>query len=146
VIAAVLDANVLAPGLVNQANAASKTGEIVHRWPRGEVVVAASIHLVEEVQRVLATKRYFLSRLSKTQRDAIRADLPDLVHLIDVGEVVAGVAPHRRDGPVLAAVAAAGADWFVTGDAGLLAMGSYAGVPFADPAAFLAVLDAVPKP
>ena len=126
-ISVVLDTNVLAPGLANQSNAASKLGEIVRPWLHGDFAVVASEHLIEEVRRGLATQPYFRIRLTESQRNEIEALLADLVRIVDAGEVVLGVAPHRHDDPVLAAVAVSGADWFATGDAALLAMGSYAG-------------------
>jgi len=141
VISAVLDTNVLAPGLANQANDESKPGEMVRRWLAGEFEVVASAHVVEKVLRILTTKRYVAAKLSDAQRQALRENLADLVRLIDAGEVVPGVAPHRHDDPILAAVAASSADYFVAGDAALLKMGPYAGIPFVGPTAFSSILD-----
>ena len=139
-ILTVLDANVLVAGSAALAQLQSRPGSIVRRWFAGEIAVVLSEYILDEVDHALS-KKYFRSGPSPELQRQVVDQIRRNARLIDP-IVVPGVAPHHHDDPVLATVAASGADWFVTGDAALLAMGSYAGVPFADPAGFLEVLDA----
>jgi putative PIN family toxin of toxin-antitoxin system len=137
----VLDANVLAAGLSSLERSDSKPAAIIQRWFAGEIEVVLSMHLADELRRTL-NKRYFRRAPSANEHARLIGMVERLAQMVEIEEVVPGVAPHRHDDPVLATVAASEADWFVTGDAALLAMGSYAGVPFVDPARFLKELDA----
>ena len=137
----VLDSGILASGMTNLAIPTSRTGEVCRRWLADRFAVTVSDYLLDEVERVLRERPYFRARMSADERRVTMDRIRLLADVLSGVVVVPGVAPHRHDDPVLATVAAAGADWFVTGDAALLAMGSFAGVPFADPARFLAALD-----
>lgn len=139
-IVAVLDANVLVAGTAALAHPGSRPGSVIRRWFAGEFDVVLSEYIVGELEHAL-DKKYFRSGPSPELHARVVALIRRRARMVDP-IVVPGVAPHRHDDPVLATVAAAGADWFVTGDAALLAMRSHAGVPFANPVRFLDILDA----
>jgi predicted nucleic acid-binding protein len=142
IVRIVLDSGILASGMTNLAIPTSRTGEVCRRWLADRFAVTVSDYQLEEVERVLRERPYFRARMGADERRFTMDRIRLLADVIPVAAVVPGVAPHRHDDPVLATVAASEADWFVTGDAALLAMGSYAGVPFVDPARFLKELDA----
>ena len=142
-IVAVLDSNVILSGLLGIRKPNSGLGEIMRRARDGEFELCLSEAILVELDHVIESKRYLDARLGQSWREGARASLVSLAILVDVPDVIPGVAPHRHDDPILATVAVSNADWFVTGDRELLAMRKYAGVPFTDPIGFLAVLDAV---
>jgi putative PIN family toxin of toxin-antitoxin system len=112
----VLDTNVLVSGL---AYPGSVPGRIVNAWRQGQLDVALSHHILDELTRVLPR----LPRLGLTPHEV--RDLADsLMFLADVVDTE-GVAPHPtlRDGadqPVLATLVAAQARYLITGDKDLL--------------------------
>ena len=138
----VLDAGIIASGLVRVTDAGSTTGSVMRLVVSGGVSNVTSDYILDEAERALANKRYFRQRFSDERRRGAVDAMRTLSLVVTLPDAIPRVAPHRHDDAVLATVAASGADWFVTGDAGLLAMRSYAGIPFADPAQFLDVLKA----
>lgn len=143
---AVLDANVILSGLASLDKPTSKPAQILRRWFQGDVTVVLSEHVLGEIRDALSAKRYFRERVPELEREPVVANMRELARLVDLMDIPTGVAPHRHDDPVLALVAVSKADYFVTGDAALLALGSYFGVRFIDPAGLLRTLDADPKP
>lgn len=142
-IRAVLDSNVIVSALlgdVEEGYGAPK--EILRRARRHEFQVMLSAAIRDEVARVIRTKPYLRRHLPPPMFEQSMMDLVKIGSTVETLELIPGVAPHRHDDPILATVAASGADWFVTGDQQLLAMREYAGVPFTDPNGFLAALDA----
>ena len=61
---------------------------------------------------------------------------------VPVTAQVQGVATHPEDDLILATAISGNADYLVTGDRQLLALGSYGGVRIVTPRDFLAILDA----
>ncbi len=136
----VLDAGIIASGLVRVSDPESTTGSVMRLVVFGGISNVTSDYILGEAERVLANKRYFRVRVSDERRRLVIDAVGALSLVVPLPDTVPRVAPHRHDDAVLATVAASGADWFVTGDAALLAMRSYDGVPFADPARFLDAL------
>lgn len=127
----VLDTNVLVSGL---AYPGSVPGRIVGLWRNGGLGVVLSRYILDEVARVLP-------RLPRVDLSADEiADLIDsFVFLADVVEPDASQDTELRDGadqPVLGTLVASGADYLITGDKDLLALGER--YPIVAPAAFWA--------
>jgi putative PIN family toxin of toxin-antitoxin system len=97
---------------------------------RSEARLFTSPALLDELADVLtrpsATKR--LAVIGKTAR-VVLADYVEAVELVEPEQVPRVVPNDVDDDQVIAAALAAGADWIVSGDADLLSIGSYDGVP-----------------
>ena len=97
---------------------------------RSEARLFSSPALLDELADVLtrpsATKR--LAVISKTAREVL-ADYVEALEVVEPAQVPRVVPNDADDDQVIAAALAAGADWIVSGDADLLSMGSYQGIP-----------------
>ena len=86
--------------------------------------------LLDELAGVLTrstpTKR--LAVIGKTVR-AVLADYVEAAEVVEPEHVPRVVPNDADDNQVIAAAVTAGADWIVSGDADLLSMGSYQGIP-----------------
>jgi putative PIN family toxin of toxin-antitoxin system len=140
VIAAVLDANVLASGLVNLAKPESPLGALLRAWAAGAFTVLVSDHILDEVERALQ-KPYFQRRMTPQQIAAGMQAVRRQADIIVITAHVQDVATHREDDLVLATAVSADANYLVTGDKDLLALGSYQGVTIVSPRQFLHLLD-----
>ncbi len=133
----VLDTNVLLSGI---AYPTSIPGKIVTAWRHGSVEVLLSGFILQELRKVLPrlAKRH---GLSSTEMD----DLVDSLYIqAEVIDPLPGCDPDLRDandqpvlGTLLAAMAASGADYLITGDKDLLALSDRH--PIITPANFWAV-------
>lgn len=136
---AVLDSNVLLSGFAGVSIPTSIPGQIVLAWIAGLFVLVISDAIFAEVARNIV-KPYFRRRLTIQQ---IAADLTLLATEAQIAPItvsVSGVATHPEDDLVLATALSAGADYLVTGDIQLQALGSYRGVTILSPSDFLGVL------
>lgn len=129
-ISAVVDTNVLVSGF---GWPRGTPGRVVEAVLAGEFLLVTSPALLEELRRVLTYPKLA----------AVFADPERLVAL--VGDIAVVVDPpvtvravtDDADNRVLEAAVTAQADVVVTGDAGLLALGSYGGVQIVTPKVFL---------
>jgi len=132
----VLDTNVLLSGI---AYPASVPGKIIAAWRHGSVDVLLSVYILDELRRVLP-------RLAH-RHGLTAAEIDDLVDALSIqAEVIAplpGADPDLRDlddepvlGTLLAALKTSGADYLITGDKDLLALGGR--YPIVTPATFWA--------
>ena len=135
-IRAVLDANVIASGLVGYAIVASTPGEILRRWRSRAFTLVLGAHLLEEVERTLQ-KPYFTRRLSPDVRWEEMRRLRTDAEIVTITVQVTGIATHPEDDLVLATAVSAQADYLVTGDGGPLGVGEYEGVTIVTPRQFL---------
>lgn len=120
----VLDVNVLASAAVSE-----------HGLPRRVLLaglqrhyrMVTSIHILQKLTDTFE-KPYFAARLLAQDR----ADFVDMISRMSVrcepDDTVRGIAPDLEDDLVLGTAVAATADYLVTGDKGLLAIGEYRGV------------------
>lgn len=125
----VLDTNVLVSGL---AYPASVPGRIVGVWRQGGLDVVLSRYILDELARVLPR----LTRLRLTASE-IRDLVESLMFLADVVEPDACTDADLRDAAdqqVLGTLLAARADYLITGDKDLLALGER--YPIVSPAEF----------
>lgn len=127
----VLDTNVLVSGL---AYPGSIPGKIVNLWRHGGLHVVLSRYILDEVVRVLPR----LSRMPLSAAE-IRDLVDSLFFLSDVVEPDTELDTTLRDAAdqaILGTLRASGADYLITGDKDLLALGgSY---PIVSPADFWA--------
>ena len=137
---AVLDANVLASGVVGFLIPGNVPGQLLARWRARQFELVVSEHLLGELSRTLH-KPYFRARLTADQIARIDALLRRRATLTLLTTAVQGVATHPEDALVLATAVSARADYLVTGDKKLQRLAAYQGVTILAPRAFLAVLE-----
>lgn len=136
-IAAVLDANILASGSIASAGTIAL---LISSWLAGRFTVFLSPHIMQEVERALA-KPYFASRLDPEATAQYLALVRSVAVLTDVTAEVHGVATHPADDLVLATAVSSPAEYLVTGDAKLLQLGAFEGVEIIGPRTLLELLD-----
>ncbi|PSR32322.1 MAG: putative toxin-antitoxin system toxin component, PIN family [Sulfobacillus benefaciens] len=131
-IRVVLDTNVLVSAVRADRGplAAIREG-----WLTGQFQVYVSKPLLDEVERTL-TKPYFAARLGPEQTDRFLTLLKRTAVLQPIIEPVTGVATHPEDDWILATAQNAQAQFLVTGDKALHALGSFGSTRLIDPAAF----------
>jgi len=139
-IGAVLDANVLASGFLGVHQPESIPGELLRLWRAGRFELIVSDHIRTEVINTLRDP-YFRRRLSAAQQSRAAALLRYQARQVAVTAKVAGVATHQEDDLVLAAGMSARAQYLVTGDRKLQAVGSYEGVRIVPPREFIRLLE-----
>lgn len=132
-IRAVFDTNVLASAIVNRTGPA---GQILRAWTFGDFDLVVSEVILEELARVVQ-KNYFRRRLSPKHVAANFTLLRDATVLTPISTQVSGVATHPEDDLILATALSGRADYLVTGDRQLLALGVFQGVAIISPRAFL---------
>jgi putative PIN family toxin of toxin-antitoxin system len=137
-IRAVLDTNVIVSGVIGRHGRAPPAA-IVDAWRLGRFEVTASRHIVAELARALESSR-LVSYTTREVRSAIVSLLAEHAVIVEEMANVSGVATHPEDDRVLATAVSARADYLVTGDRQLLALGSLQGVRIVSPTDFLAVL------
>lgn len=138
-ITAVLDANVLASGIVGFTTERSAPGALLRSWQHSRFLLVLSEELIEETRRTLRTP-YFVTQVSAQRSSRLLALLRYRSLLTPIRVRVEGVATHPEDDLVLAAAVSAKAHYLVTGDQKLQALGSYRGVTIVSPASFLSTL------
>ncbi len=124
-IRALLDANTLVSGAIASRGAVA---ELIDRWLVERLfLVVLSDEILDEVDRALRN-RYFAARLDAANRAAYLDLLRQAAVVVSVQSRLTGVAPDPNDDHVLAAAIDGAAEYLVTGDRGLLGLGSYRGV------------------
>jgi uncharacterized protein len=133
VIRAMLDTNVLASGFLSER---ASPGQRLRLWTYRRFTLVTSDDILSELERTFR-QPYFRHRLTE---DRIAADLELLrreAEIVTATTAVSGVATHPEDDLVLATALSGGADYLVTGDAKLQALGAFRGVVILSPRAFL---------
>ena len=130
---AVLDTNVLLSGLFWRG----AQHALIEQARAGVLTVISSPRLLAELAEVINRPKFqaILDR-SNTDPEEMLADL-QVVEIIDPPPLPAPVSRDPSDDAVVALAAAAGVDLIISGDADVLTVGSYAGIPITDPAAAL---------
>lgn len=86
-------------------------------------------------------RKYFSARLTEKMQTQTVARYRGIGHPVTPDPTVIGVADDEEDDRVLGTAVAAGADFMVTGDKGLLALGVYRGIPIVTARQFLALVE-----
>lgn len=139
-IAAVLDTNVLASGAIARSGAVALALDGV---ASGAFQLVLSDEILAELERTLA-KPYFAARLPADLVARYVSGLKALALITPLTRTVSGVATHPEDDAILSTALSAAADYLVTGDKRLQALGAYQTVRIVSPAAFVAILQSGP--
>ncbi|OGE36306.1 putative toxin-antitoxin system toxin component, PIN family [Candidatus Daviesbacteria bacterium RIFCSPLOWO2_01_FULL_39_12] len=139
-ISAVLDANIIASGILGFRNPDSIPGVLLRLWRKGIFALVTSKHLRDEVRDTLH-KPYFTTHLSPQEISRIQALLQFQTKQVLITENVPDIATHPEDDLVIAAAVSGKVDYLVTGDGPLLRkVSKYKGVTLISPNDFLEVL------
>ncbi len=120
----VLDVNILVSAALNDHGLPARITDMALE---GEYELAVSNHILEKMAEVFE-RPYFLKNLSAEGRSRILHALNVDTEPVEPDDTVRGVAPDVEDDLVLGTAVAANADYLITGDKGLLAIGEYRGV------------------
>lgn len=90
---------------------------------------------------IVLSRPYFAARVSSEERERFLFDVRRGTFRETPDPTVQGVAPDAEDDAVLGTAVKAEADFLVTGDKGLLAIGEYRGVRIVTADAFLTILE-----
>jgi putative PIN family toxin of toxin-antitoxin system len=137
-----LDANVIVSGLSRRTTNAPT--DVIDRWKQRDFDVFLSQHIVDRVEDAWG-KPYFRSFLDDEEIQRILHEIDSLMAEVEPAEGIHGIAPDDEDDLILATAVAADADYLVTGDKGLLALGEFRGIPIVSPREFLVRLDAMER-
>lgn len=133
----VLDANIYVSALISTNG---NPGRIISKWLDDEFELLVSTAILTEVLRVTEYERIQrkYGRV-KENRLAFVQLLTAQGIMIEPTEVLAVVQNDESDNRYVECAVAGGADYIVTGDVHLLALGEYRGIIILTPAAFLAL-------
>ena len=138
-IRAVLDANVLASGIVHRHPDAPSV-QIIDAWRAGSFELVLSQEILAEVERALS-KPYFRARLSDQQIEQAVTVIRRRTNLVRISVQLAGVVRDPNDDIILATALSGDATYLVSGDKALLELGAYQETRIISPREFLAVLE-----
>ncbi|HEV2065818.1 MAG TPA: putative toxin-antitoxin system toxin component, PIN family [Thermomicrobiales bacterium] len=133
----VLDVNIIVSGFLRGGGTPL---EIVRHWEAERVRVVLSEHIIATVLAVW-DRPLFAMRADRIHRALAVELMYEQAVLVVPDPSVEGITDDQEDDAVLGTAVAAGADYLVTGDQGLLAIGSHAGVTIVTARQFLEILD-----
>ncbi len=132
-----LDVNTLVSGFLKGGGPPST---IIDLWRSGRFHVCLSTHIIETVEKIWE-RPYFVANSDRIDRAlAIALMVDEQEEPIMPDPSVTGVADDEEDDLVLGTAVAAGADFLVTGDTGLLRIGEYRGVRIVTARQFLLLI------
>ena len=134
----VLDANVFISAFISLSGIPAR---VLDAWRAGRFTVISSEALRAEVHEVVSrpgTARFL--RATAEAVSTVLADLDATAEFVRPDPVVV-VDDDPDDDLVLGTATAGNADYIVTGDQHLLALGSFRGIPIVTPAQFLHILE-----
>jgi putative PIN family toxin of toxin-antitoxin system len=136
-VRAVIDTNVLLSGLLWRG----APHGLIEQARAGTIALIMSPILLAELGDVIRRPK-FVSILTRSRTDPERLldELQRLAELVDPPPLPVPVSRDLDDDAVLALAVASQADLIISGDADLLALGAYAGIPIVDPATAIARL------
>ena len=133
----VLDVNILASAA---AVPDSIPAFLVDEGFKGRYIIVLSDPMIRKLEEVLK-RPYFARKLGQSQREAVAKRTRVSADLVTWDASVSGICDDEEDDIVLGTAVAAGADYLVTGDHGLLAIGSYGEIQIITAREFLAILN-----
>jgi putative PIN family toxin of toxin-antitoxin system len=137
-VSAVLDTNVLVSGLIAAEGAPR---QILDAWSEGDYTLVTSLYLVEELAHVLSYPR--IAEQLPLDDAELGAVLTGLLAKAEVtpGQLhLPGVTRDPKDDAVVACAVEGKADYIVSGDQDLLALGEYQGIRVITPRQFVELL------
>jgi putative PIN family toxin of toxin-antitoxin system len=136
---AVLDSVVLVSALLTPGGVANA---VVRHAREGAFLCCLSDAILDETRRVLLDTPRLRQRFVYTDADAqaFLANLRAAAYLVEAVPAIEGVVRDPNDDMVIACAVAAAADYVVSRDDDLLALGSYEGIAMITPEAFMDVL------
>lgn len=140
-ISAVLDANIIASGILGLRTPDSIPGMLLRLWFKGAFTLITSEHLRNEVKNTLQ-KPYFKAHLSAQEISRVQAILRFRTKQASITQSLVELTTHPEDDLILATAVSAKANYLVTGDKPLLKkVGSnYKGVTLITSSDFLKIL------
>jgi putative PIN family toxin of toxin-antitoxin system len=128
-VRAVVDTNVLLSGLFWRG----RPHALIEQARAGALTLISSPQLLSELAEVLNRPKFrvILAR-SNTDPEQTLSELRRLAEIIDPPPLPEAVSRDPTDDAVLALAAASQVDLIITGDADLLTLGSYVGIPIVD--------------
>lgn len=103
--------------------------------------LTVSEEMIKSLENVLQ-RPYFAARLTDDERQEFVLAVTDNASMETLDPSVTGVADDEEDDQVIGTAVKARADIIVTGDKGLLAIGSFVGIPIVTARTFLDFVDA----
>lgn len=131
----VLDTNVLISALL----LGGVPRDILQLVITGKVACSLSVPILDELRDVLQRPRF---GFSLPQAMTIVAELSDLCTIVSPTETVQVIDADPADNRILECAVKAKATFIISGDAHLLALGTYRGIRILRPAEFLAIVNA----
>jgi hypothetical protein len=130
VIRVVLDTNVLVSALLFSG----EIGNVVSSWKARKFLPVFSQDTFDEFRRVLAYPKF---SLTPREIDALlQNEVLPFCEVVDIEDEIIGVCRDRADDKFLSCALAAKADYIVSGDKDLLALGNFRNIPIITTAAF----------
>lgn len=133
----VLDINILASASLNPSNIPSMA---LHASLRSGNTLFASKAMISRLEEILLLTPYFAKRMSPEVADRFVTKIRTCSVDMNPDLTVSEIAPDEEDDRVLGTAVAARADFLVTGDKGLLAIGEHLSVSIVTAREFLAVM------
>lgn len=129
-IRVILDTNVLLSALFFSG----ELGQIVEGWKSGAFVPVFSRETFDEFRRVLSYPKFSLT--DQEIAALIEEEVLPYCEVVEIGEQILSVCRDPADDPFLSCAVAASADFIISGDKDLLALGSFRNIPIVTAAAF----------
>ena len=115
-IAAVLDADVLASGFLGFTLETSTPGEVLRRWADDEFQIVVSSEILTELEAHAFASEYFQRRIPTPLQHYILASLRRRCLIVPLTAGIQGIASDPDDDHVLDDAVSAGVAYLVTGD------------------------------
>jgi putative PIN family toxin of toxin-antitoxin system len=135
----VLDVNVLVSATIGRLGASR---QLLESWRAARFTHCTSEHIIQHMRRRLALpriRRYALPDVTPAYLEALLRTQAVVVPVLPADIVL--VTGDPEDDAVLATARLTQADYLVTGDRGLLAVGTYEGIRILTPRAFAELLE-----
>jgi putative PIN family toxin of toxin-antitoxin system len=136
-ITAVLDTNVLVSAAVMTSGSIAQTLDLALS---GAFQLVLSSEILVELKRTLR-KPYFAQCLTDELITQFPDGLESVARLTPLTSQVHGVASHAEDDAILSTAVSAAANYLITGDKALQALGAYRGVTVLSPSAFVQLFE-----
>lgn len=135
-IKVVLDTNILVSSLLFQG----KLAGIVRLWKEGRIIPLFSRDTFYEFKTVLEYPKFSLSL--QHRKNIIEEEILPYIEVVEIIDPVTGLCRDPDDDKFIACAVSASADFIVTGDKDLLAIGRYKSVKMISGSALLKILEA----